>query len=792
VTPNIVFSIFTMATNTTATGAWNAAGLSQEDFMIKDECILLDHDDRIIGHGSKRDTHIFNEKNPRGILHRAFSVFLFNSEGKLLLQQRAAEKITFPNVWTNTCCSHPLHGYTPDEVDSAEATVSGNVQGVFAAAVRKLKHELGLDFNGKFKYLTRLHYWAADVVTHGTNAPWGEHEIDYILFAQVNQVDIPLNLNPEEVKDVKYVTLSELQAQMQPSTGLLWSPWFRIIANEFLPHWWADLSITLNTDRYVDLTTIYRFDPTSEHMGGAGNAGPYLGAAKYLNGAAGARAQAKVAATTSSGEKGLKQGAYGKVKIHKHSKLGQLIRIDEVFAAINLLYLTPSSNSVSRHNEHFVFCDDMLGKVSRSFASVIRALPRGVCVDILVFYLALRALDTIEDDMTAFKGKEHEKIDHLNNFYQTGLITDGWSMDGVGEGDEKILLQQYYHAVHVFKTLSPESQSVIQDITKRMGQGMASYVEKDLGQGTVTVADYNLYCHYVAGLVGEGLSRLFVCTGYEKPVVRDVSKTLANTMGLFLQKTNIIRDYLEDYVDGRAFWPQEIWKSYTKTGDLGELARPEARGKAVECLNHLVTDALLCVPECLQYMDLLQTEEVFQFCAIPQVMAIATLNELYNNADVFTGVVKIRKGQAALLIQNVNSAEGLYKWFNVFAKDILSRVKSSDPNSRKTTQICEKIISLTATKAATGIVDTYVGHLTKFTLFSASVATIQHYFFPATSYLSRLLKIATDPSAANAKNKLYLRAAGVAFLSVLVGHKLVKLTGPGKLQKANETQKKTN
>ena len=55
----------------------------------------------------------FEDGQPRGQLHRAFSVFLFNSQNKLLLQQRAASKITFPKVWTNTCCSHPLHGYTP-------------------------------------------------------------------------------------------------------------------------------------------------------------------------------------------------------------------------------------------------------------------------------------------------------------------------------------------------------------------------------------------------------------------------------------------------------------------------------------------------------------------------------------------------------------------------------------------------------------------------------------------------------------------------------------------------------
>ena len=62
------------------------------------------------GTDNKYETHIFCPERPRGKLHRAFSVMLFNSEGKLLLQQRAKEKITFPSVWTNTCCSHPLSG----------------------------------------------------------------------------------------------------------------------------------------------------------------------------------------------------------------------------------------------------------------------------------------------------------------------------------------------------------------------------------------------------------------------------------------------------------------------------------------------------------------------------------------------------------------------------------------------------------------------------------------------------------------------------------------------------------
>lgn len=242
-----------------------------------------------------------------------------------------------------------------------------------------------------------------------------------------------------------------------------------------------------------------------------------------------------------------------------------------------------------------------------------------------------------------------------------------------------------------------------------MGAGMASFVGRDMKQGTVTVTDYNLYCHYVAGLVGEGLSRLFTSCGYETQEVAAVAKTLANTMGLFLQKTNIIRDYLEDYVDGRSFLPQEIWKQYT-TGsqiDLGEFSRPEARSKAVACINHLVTDALQCVPECLEYMKLLHTEEVFRFCAIPQVMAIATLSDIYNNPKVLTGVVKIRKGTAAKLMLDTKSMGGLHRWFNHFSRDILARVPASDPSRDQTRAICMKIIQLTDRNAKSSAVGTY-------------------------------------------------------------------------------------
>lgn len=229
--------------------------------MLKDECIVVDGQDNITGHSNKHSCHRFEPGQPTGLLHRAFSVFLFNEEGKLLLQQRAKSKVTFPSVWTNTCCSHPLYGQSPEEVDGPEQVADGSVPGVRNAAVRKLQHELGIPASQvpveNFKFLTRLHYCAADTHTWGPNAEWGEHEVDYILFIKAKVTVTP---NPDEIDDYKYVTLEELKSMMDPKSGLLWSPWFRIIAVNFLEKWWADLDTTLNTSKHCDYTNVHRLD----------------------------------------------------------------------------------------------------------------------------------------------------------------------------------------------------------------------------------------------------------------------------------------------------------------------------------------------------------------------------------------------------------------------------------------------------------------------------------------------------------------------------------------------------
>lgn len=409
-----------------------------------------------------------------------------------------------------------------------------------------------------------------------------------------------------------------------------------------------------------------------------------------------------------------KQGAYGKIKTHKESKLSQVMRLDEVLSAVSLLYVNPLVSNLDNDYvrktydaEDLAFCDEILCQVSRSFAAVIRQLPPTLLVDVLIFYLVLRALDTVEDDMSAFESND-VKIKHLLAFHKTALGDPKWSMDGVGEGHERQLLQEFPKCHSIFAALPEQSRRVITDITQRMATGMAEFVGKDLGQGTTDIQQYNRYCHFVAGLVGEGLSRLFAVTGLEKPSMAS-ELHLSDQMGLFLQKTNIIRDYLEDYVDGRAFWPQSVWKKYSKTGDLGYFAKQseeEVRVNSLYCINELVTDALELVPDCIAYLSKLHCREVFRFCAIPQVMAIATLDKCYNNADVFTGVVKIRKGLSCKLINDTNDFSGVHSTFHAFATSIIHKARRAqksgfeNPNYERTMKACDAICELTVAEAS--------------------------------------------------------------------------------------------
>ncbi|KAG7202810.1 hypothetical protein KM043_009968 [Ampulex compressa] len=186
-------------------GTAQAAALQQA--ALEERCILVDELDRALGEASKRDCHTV-DSHGHIPLHRAFSVFLFNSKGDLLLQKRASSKITFPDHYTNTCCSHPL-AEIPGE------TVEKDALGIRRAAQRRLGHELGIPASQ----------------------------------------DVTLDPNPDEISEIHWVSRNDIDQFVKKLDSPL-TPWFELILKEKLPLWWDNLQ---SLHKMKDHYTIQRF-----------------------------------------------------------------------------------------------------------------------------------------------------------------------------------------------------------------------------------------------------------------------------------------------------------------------------------------------------------------------------------------------------------------------------------------------------------------------------------------------------------------------------------------------------
>ncbi|QDS68854.1 Delta(24)-sterol C-methyltransferase [Venturia effusa] len=342
----------------------------------------------------------------------------------------------------------------------------------------------------------------------------------------------------------------------------------------------------------------------------------------------------------------------------------------------------------SKESESLRKCFYYLDKTSRSFAAVIKELHPELLVPICLFYLILRGLDTIEDDMTIALD---EKDPILRKFDEI-LGQDGWNYSGNHSKEkDRDLLVEFNVVIEQFKQIKPEYQAIISDITKRMGNGMADYcanAEHNLN-GVETIKDYELYCHHVAGLVGEGLTKLFVEAKLANPALL-TRPELHESMGQFLQNVNIIRDIREDADEKRYFYPKEVWSKHA--AKFSDLFDPAKKDKAMDCSSEMILNALQRAPDCLFYLAGLKDQSVFNFCAIPQAMAIATLDACYRNPDLFQKNVKITKGQACqLMIESTQNLQILCEVFRRHARSINKKSVGTDPSSFQISIACGKI-----------------------------------------------------------------------------------------------------
>ena len=157
------------------------------------DIILVDENDKEIGSEEKMKAH------KEGKLHRAFSIFIFNSKNELLLQKRASSKYHSPGLWTNTCCSHPKPG-----------------EDVLSAAHRRLKEEMGFDC--KLKKI--------DSLVYKKSFPNGltEHEYDHLI---IGKSDITPKTNKDEADDFKWMALNKITDNIKANPKI-YTYWFKI------------------------------------------------------------------------------------------------------------------------------------------------------------------------------------------------------------------------------------------------------------------------------------------------------------------------------------------------------------------------------------------------------------------------------------------------------------------------------------------------------------------------------------------------------------------------------------
>ena len=162
---------------------------------------MVDEFDNDLGTMNKLEAH------EKGLLHRAISIFIFNSKGAVLLQQRAADKYHCGNLWTNTCCSHPRKNENP-----------------FDAANRRLMEEMGMEAKLSFAFTFTYKSEFDNGLT--------EHEFDHVFFGET---DAKPNLNPEEAQNYKYVSLDDLELDIQNKPEQ-YTSWLKICLKHVKQH----------------------------------------------------------------------------------------------------------------------------------------------------------------------------------------------------------------------------------------------------------------------------------------------------------------------------------------------------------------------------------------------------------------------------------------------------------------------------------------------------------------------------------------------------------------------------
>ncbi|CAI9765483.1 unnamed protein product [Fraxinus pennsylvanica] len=334
---------------------------------------------------------------------------------------------------------------------------------------------------------------------------------------------------------------------------------------------------------------------------------------------------------------------------------------------------------------HWRFCYLIIRKVFVYGAFLIHRLDPDLRDAVCILSLVCIALDTVEDDTSM---DTEVKTPVLMAFHRH-IYDREWHF-ACGTKDFRVLMNKFHHVSTSFLELGSSYQKVIEDVSMTIGAGMAKFLYKEVE----TIEDYDEYCHYVAGVIGLGFSKLICASGIEDLPPDE----FFHSMSVFAQKADIIQDYLEDnneipksLQNLRMFWPRQIWGKYVDKSE--DLKFEKNSIKAVHCLNEMITNALIHADDCLKYISAVQHPTIFQSCAMTQIVAIGTLTSCYNNIQVFRGVENMRFGLAPKAVVGSKTISDFYGVFYDFTCVLKSKIDDNDPNATKTKERVEAILN---------------------------------------------------------------------------------------------------
>lgn len=313
----------------------------------------------------------------------------------------------------------------------------------------------------------------------------------------------------------------------------------------------------------------------------------------------------------------------------------------------------------------------LLDGVSRTFALTIPRLPEGLARPVSNAYLLCRIVDTIEDEVSLTHVEKRAFCQRFaavvaSDAGEHALILSrdlGPLLSSNTLPSEHELIAHLPRVIAITHAFGSGQREALATCVATMAQGMAEFQDRDLRCGVANLGEMNDYCYYVAGVVGEMLTRLFCLYSPDIAVHRQPMMALAVSFGQGLQMTNILKDLWDDHSRGVCWLPRDI---FSATGfDLCEL-RPGHDNPAFRAgFLQLIGVAHAHLRNALDYTLLLPPEEtgIREFCLWALGMAVLTLRKLKRHPDfVRTSEVKIKRSAVRATIATSRIARSRNSW----------------------------------------------------------------------------------------------------------------------------------